>query len=287
MEYDPVTNAFVGDDHVGLPQVMWHITDICALKCPYCFSTKSGLDTPIEHLEPTADRLKHLGVLKVDFGGGEPVSYARFDKAVDLCEQRQMHSTVTTSGAISPRSRGWLLANQQRFARVIVSIDGTSPIHDRLRGRLGAFDDAFGLMAALLDQGANVRVNTVLTSAVTEDVLTDLKQALEQAGLAEWCLIQPHPSNAKPNFEEYAIHDARFRALVSSARGAVGGRTKLIERPRSAYVGYWTLHPWGRMRPQTTGPEDGEGFHLLQVSLEEALRELGKVPIKVPTETRR
>ena len=283
MEYDPVTNTFAGDRHVGLPQVMWHITDVCALTCPYCFSTKSGLNTPAEHLKPTADRLKQLGVLKVDFGGGEPVSYDRFGEAVDLCEQREMHLTVTTSGVISPRSRGWLLANHERFARVIVSIDGTLPIHDRLRGRLGAFQDALRILTQLLELGADVRVNTVVTSAATREMLTELQQTLETEGLPEWCLIQPHPSNAKPNFENHAIGDATFRDLIASARKSSNGETQIIERPRSAYVGYWTLHPSGRMRPQTTGHEDGEGFHLLEVGVEAALHKLSKVPIKVPT----
>ncbi|QIY93804.1 radical SAM protein [Streptomyces sp. S1D4-11] len=284
MEYNPDANTFSGNHHIGLPQVMWHITDVCALTCPYCFSTKSGLGTPFEHLEPIAERLKQIGVLKVDFGGGEPVSYDRFSEAVDLCERRNMHLTVTTSGVISPRSRRWLLENQGRFARVIVSIDGTSMIHDRLRGRIGAFQDALGIMTDLLNLGAKVRVNTVLTSVITREVITNLQHALEAELLPEWCLIQPHPSNAKQHFESYAIEDVNFRTLVACVREASNNETKVIERPRSAYVGYWTLHPGGRMRPQGTGAEDGEGFHLLEASFEEAMRELSKVPVKVPTE---
>lgn len=284
MEYNADANTFSGNHHVGLPQVMWHITDVCALTCPYCFSTKSGLGTPFEYLEPITERLKQIGVLKVDFGGGEPVSYDRFDKAVDLCEQRNMHLTVTTSGVISPRSRRWLLENQERFARVIVSIDGTSIIHDRLRGRIGAFRDALEITTDLLSLGAKVRVNTVLTSVITREVIKNLQRILEAELLPEWCLIQPHPSNAKQHFDSYAIEDVNFRTLVAWVREESNNETKLIERPRSAYVGYWTLHPGGRMRPQGTGSEDGEGFHLLDASLEEAMRELSKVPIKVPTE---
>ncbi|MFF4729977.1 radical SAM protein [Streptomyces mirabilis] len=284
MEYNADANTFSGNHHLGLPQVMWHITDVCALTCPYCFSTKSGLGTPFEYLEPIAERLKQIGVLKVDFGGGEPVSYDRFGEAVDLCERRNMHLTVTTSGVISPRSRRWLLENQERFARVIVSIDGTSMIHDRLRGRIGAFRDALGIMTDLLGLGAKVRVNTVLTSVITREVITNLQRTLEAELLPEWCLIQPHPSNAKEHFESYAIEDVNFRTLVAWVREESNSETKVIERPRSAYVGYWTLHPGGRMRPQGTGAEDGEGFHLLESSLEEAMRELGKVPVKVPTE---
>jgi MoaA/NifB/PqqE/SkfB family radical SAM enzyme len=284
MQYDPRTNTFSGDNHVGLPQVMWHITDLCALTCPYCFSTKSRLGTPFENLEPTADRLKQLGVLKVDFGGGEPVSHERFGKAVDLCEAREMNLTVTTSGVISPRSRSWLIENHQRFARVIVSIDGTSLIHDRLRGRIGAFKDALELMVELISRRANVRVNTVVTSVITRDVIAEMRQTLEAEGLPEWCLIQPHPSNAKPQFDDYAIDDSIFAGLTNWVRESSNPVTKVIERPRSAYVGYWTLHPYGRIRPQSNGPEDGQGFHILETSLEEALHELGKVPIKVPTE---
>ncbi|MFF1683491.1 radical SAM protein [Streptomyces sp. NPDC058256] len=284
MEYDPDANTFSGAPHTGLPQVMWHITDVCALTCPFCFSTKSGLGTPHKYLEPIAERLKQIGVLKVDFGGGEPVSYERFAEAVDLCERRSMHLTVTTSGVISPRSRRWLLENHERFTRVIVSIDGTSMVHDRLRGRIGAFDDAMGVMTDLLDLGAKVRVNTVLTSVLTQEVLTDLQHALEEKCLPEWCLIQPHPSNAKEYFDTYAVEDTSFRTLVARVHEESDAETKVIERPRSAYVGYWTLHPGGRMRPQQTGAEDGKGFHLLEVSLEEAMLELNKVPVKVPTE---
>ncbi|MFJ8967048.1 radical SAM protein [Lentzea sp. NPDC102401] len=284
MEYDPDTNAFSGTYHVGLPQVMWHITDVCALTCPYCFSTKSGLGTEVDKLEPIVDRLKQLGVLKVDFGGGEPVSYSQFGEAVDLCEQRRMHLTVTTSGVISPKSRGWLLTNHNRFARVIVSMDGTSLIHDRLRGRIGAFREALALLVDLIGDGAKVRVNTVITSAVTREVMGGLQRELDSVGLSEWCLIQPHPSNAKPTFEDFAIEDAKFRDLVASVRGTRREEMKVIERPRSAYVGYWTLHPGGQMRPQTTGPEDGVGFHILEASYEQAMLEIGKVPVKVPTE---
>ncbi|MEU2103501.1 radical SAM protein [Nocardia sp. NPDC019255] len=284
MEYDPVTNSFFGDHHVGLPQVMWHITDVCALACPYCFSTKSHLSTPVEYLNSIAEKLKQLGVLKVDFGGGEPVSYRHFGEAVDMCERRNMHLTVTTSGVISPSSRRWLLANHRRFARVIVSIDGTSFIHDRLRGRIGAFQDAIEILTSLHNLGAKVRVNTVLTSAVTREVVANLQRKLEAEDIPEWCLIQPHPSNAKPRFEDYAIGNDAFRELADWVHENSGNAIKVIERPLSAYVGYWTLHPSGRIRPQGYGTEEGEGFYLLGVDVREALRELGKVPIKVPTD---
>ena len=82
MRYLPEVNAFAGSDHDGLAQVMWHVTDACPLSCPYCFATKSGRAVRAGDIDELASVLAKLGVLKVDIGGGEPLTRVTIGMAV-------------------------------------------------------------------------------------------------------------------------------------------------------------------------------------------------------------
>lgn len=138
-------------------------------------------------------------------------------------------------------------------------------------------------MTDLLNLGAKVRVNTVLTSVITREVITNLQHALEAELLPEWCLIQPHPSNAKQHFESYAIEDVNFRTLVACVREASIMRQKLSnahDLPMSA-IGRCTLGAdatpgdWGRRRrgiPSPGGKFRGSNARTQQSSCQSSYR---------------
>jgi molybdenum cofactor biosynthesis enzyme MoaA len=261
VKYRAEANEFEGDGHDGLAQVMWHVTDVCPLSCPYCFATKTSQSVEPAEIGPLCQVLHELGVLKVDIGGGEPMTFRHLPQVVESLSGLDIETTITTSGTGTHRQLDWLLGNLHIFSRVIISIDGPESIHDSLRGRKGSYLAAIELVRQVAASPVGrLRVNTVITPQLLNDsVLIALASDLAPRGPLEWCLIQPHEANATAGFSRYAVSDSDFSSAVRRAQVAIAGPSvpvSLVSRSRNDYTGYWVLYPDRSLRQHTDGPED-------------------------------
>jgi MoaA/NifB/PqqE/SkfB family radical SAM enzyme len=264
-----VLNRMAGDG--VLSSVIWHITDRCPLSCPYCFSTKTRAEVAPEEVEPIATALADLATLKVDISGGEPLISPVLPLVFSALERRSIHMTITTSGRASDRARQWLIDRSAAFARVIVSIDGGSTLHDALRGHPETHAGAVRLARDAVSHGARVRINTVVTRPLVQHPtgLADLAEAVRLTDVQEWLLIQPHPANEKPEFRQNAISTSCFQDFVSDAECRIQGMwrdrpipVRLMVRTASRYSKYWILYPDGVLRRHTSGSADTAGIPL-------------------------
>lgn len=150
------------------------VTENCNLRCVSCACwqerTRSELTT--DEWRSVLDQLADLKFLKVNFTGGEPL--LRRD-AIDLMQHASrvgipdIHLNTNAIRLTDPVLDRVLNAGVRSFN---VSVDGpTAGIHDRIRGRDGAFDTTMrhlrGLIARRARLGLKVRMNfTVLQSNV-------------------------------------------------------------------------------------------------------------------------
>ena len=256
VKYNPLRNEFdevLDKEEIILPQLVWHITDVCPLCCPYCFATKSQKETSKSQIDQYIKLFEILGIQKIDISGGEPLTYKRLPYVVEELKKLFINITITTSGTAKPIIRQWLLNSLKDFSRVIVSLDGSSQkIHDKLRGRDGTFNKLVELVFDMKEaKYPNVRINTVVTKHLLEEEscyrLTELINVLTPK---EWCLIEPHPSNKKENFEEYAVTREQFSNICDAIQhisSKINLNSNIIKRTVDNYCRYWVLLPDGKV----------------------------------------
>ena len=289
--YDPVTNEFspVGERVSVLPQVMWHVTDRCPLRCPYCFASKTELDTDIAKLEHVIATFRALGVQKVDIAGGEPLVWRELPTTIHTLVNNSFSLTLTTSGVGSEANRRWIVDQAGLFTRIIVSIDGpTNAEHDSLRRFPGAFAAAGDLINRLhRAEYTSLRINTVLVKPMNElETLKRFAAAISALRPQEWCIIQPHPANQKPAFKEFALESAAFlyaiEELTKTAKSEQFTIGRIISRTTGQYAGYWVLYPDGVLRRHTVGPEDCAAMSIFETPIGQMIATIQQYGYVVP-----
>jgi radical SAM protein with 4Fe4S-binding SPASM domain len=166
---------------------VWQVTLRCDLACRHC-STRAGRARPDELTTAEAldlvDQMADLGVLEVTLIGGE--AYLRDDWAdiVRAIRGHGMECSIVTGGRGFTPER----ARQAREAGVMsvsVSIDGTLPTHDALRGVSGSHAAALASMANLAAAGVQVSANTQINRRNRRE-LPVIFEAVAAAGARSW-----------------------------------------------------------------------------------------------------
>lgn len=268
----------------GIPHVMWHITDICPLACPYCFAAKTEVGLPVQFIENISDALLALGVQKVDLSGGEPLAYDFLEEVCVNLWSRGIHTTLTTSGVGKKKNKQFLIGNSNRFARLIFSLDGYAKDHDEIRRKPGAWNDAVNLVGMIdsSDRKRMCRVNTVITKQYYENKWSrKLAPVVDAMGVNEWCLIQPHPANQKDEYLEYALDHQSFLLAVGEIRQAVSN-VEVITRENSLYSTYWNVQPNGFLQQHTDGSNDDKKISLLSNDINVIKKMVAQTTTSVP-----
>ena len=289
MKYCPKDNIFLSQDGplaMGvIPHVMWHITDICPLACPYCFAPKTETGLPGEFIEQIAEKLLALGVQKVDISGGEPLAYDFLEEVCINLWSRGIHTTLTTSGVGKQKNKNFLISNSNRFARLIFSLDGYGDDHDNIRRKTGAWNNALSLIR-MIDASSRkniCRINTVVTKQYYENKWTrKLGPSVDAMGVKEWCLIQPHPANQKDQYIEYALEHRDFQSVVDDSRQLISS-TEIITRDNSLYSTYWNIQPNGFLQQHTDGKDDRKKISLLSNDIDLVKQMIAQSTTFVPT----
>lgn len=247
--YDALSNTFCGRSQYSnhLAQVMWHITNVCKLDCKFCFSKFIRGDScalSAEQVDRSIMLFKKLGVLKVDISGGEPLLSDLLPYIVESCVESGIAVTLTSSGSGNNQNIEWIKDNWKKFARIILSLDGTETVHNDLRGRGFAYQNFNSFYKELITCGCNrVRVNTVVTKQLLEDNSALIDLMLELAP-QEWCCIEPHPANKSSTFDDVAISTPDFREFIGKCQTRLERSSiQFLFRTREDYASYWTLYP--------------------------------------------
>ncbi len=164
------------------------LTENCNLRCISCNCWRENTlgELTTQEWKHVIDQLVELKILKANFTGGEPL--IRPD-AVDILAYAQSkgitHLHLNTNGIrLTPaKTRDVLDAGVRSFN---ISVDGPNGlVHDRIRGRLGAFDTTVSNLKDLLrlreTYGLKVRMNfTVMRANVDQlPAIAELAQRLK------------------------------------------------------------------------------------------------------------
>lgn len=127
------------------PVVVWNITRRCNLSCMHCYSDSCNQnydgELSFEECKGVIDDLADFGVPAVLLSGGEPMIRQDFFSLARYAAKRGLPFTLSTNGTLLSRPAVFSL-RQMACRYVGISLDGIGKVHDKFRGRVGAFERA-------------------------------------------------------------------------------------------------------------------------------------------------
>jgi radical SAM protein with 4Fe4S-binding SPASM domain len=193
LDAEPSPSGATAEEHAHLLTVYWICTQACNLRCTYCYqdatvarahelSTAEGMDL--------VDQAAEAGATSFIFTGGEPFSRRDLLELARHSKARGMQTNVITNGHFVTPSRAVDVATT--FDRITVSLDhGIPEHHDRFRGD-GSWKRAARAIDLLLDAGATVDVNSVVSQAGLADV-GELLKFVRRRQVAEHRIVPQYP----------------------------------------------------------------------------------------------
>ncbi len=123
---------------LGFPKpthTVLRLTYRCNLKCSFCRIHRAP---PVEELSEKSlreliDALARLGVVFLNFTGGEPLLREDICRLAQRAQKNSMYTILTTNGTLVNKKNA--LELRKNFNVIRVSIDGPQKIHDSIRGR--------------------------------------------------------------------------------------------------------------------------------------------------------
>ncbi len=127
------------------PIVVWNFTRRCNLSCMHCYADShdeayTGELTTREG-KALLDDLAEFGVPTVLFSGGEPLTRPDLFELASYARDKGLRCILSTNGTlITPEAARNI--QDCGFSYVGVSLDGVGPVHDKVRGKKGAYEAA-------------------------------------------------------------------------------------------------------------------------------------------------
>jgi len=130
------------------------LTYACNLRCAMCGQWGEGGSskyyTPeilsrrlsLSDIEAVVKDLSRRAILPpaVTLFGGEPLLFSDIIGVISLIKKAGMRVNIITNGTLLPRHARDIVA--AGLDEIIFSLDGPPPVHDRVRGREGVFEEA-------------------------------------------------------------------------------------------------------------------------------------------------
>ena len=234
-----------------------HITDLCNLKCSYCFLSSdrtkgntmedSTIDLFIQKLTNVVDKY-HINRLNIRFAGGEPL--LKFDVLKDIYSKinnkfrYKLHITYSIISNLTNITSEVVSFLIQNDISIGFSIDGIGDFNNinRLMKNGG---DSFSLIQKnidlLIDAGVNKMGALVVVSDNNLDGLLDLVHFFVEKRLSYRLSIV---RNAKFNYEKAIVVFNEIRKLTSSDLYPVSSSSSLVAQIFVSSVTE-SLHPAG------------------------------------------
>lgn len=170
------------------------LTNICDLKCHFCYAPKNKDTFSYSELQHLLKELDKLGVLEVTFGGGEPLIYPKFHKLCSwVWNNTKLGISFTTHGhLINKELVNKLIGN---ISNMRISIDGIEPRYSQIRGR-PLHDLIYKIN--LINGSIPFGINCVITEGEVSQSEEVIKLAIELGAMN--VLLIPCHNNGKYSF---------------------------------------------------------------------------------------
>ena len=195
-------------------QVSIALTNICDLKCEFCYAPKNNAFLEFDTLKKWLKELDNNGALGVGFGGGEPTLHKQF---VDICnfihEETSLATTFTTHGHHINDKLLKKIENSVQYIRF--SMDGVYETYESLRKRsFSSFLGALSRVRNTIPFGINYVVNDYTSSQLSSAV-----SIVEEHGGRELLLLPQRQTSKVANIS--SIAEMHLQEFIENYKGPV------------------------------------------------------------------
>ena len=177
------------------PVVVWNCTRRCNLACRHCYSDSSPGRFPELSSDDAAALIAdvaQMGCPALLFSGGEPLVRRDLLDLVAEARSRGLAVTLSTNGTLVTRPVAERLADLG-VRYVGISLDGIGAVHDRFRGRSGAFERSLRGIRALREAGVRAGVRVTLSPPAIA-AMPDLLDLVEREDVGRLCVYHLVPA---------------------------------------------------------------------------------------------
>ena len=146
--------------------VQWMATLDCPLTCGHCLAPadhKGGPEMSLPEVRSLVEQVADAGVDEFLVTGGEPLVREDLPEVIGLLGQRRVRWSLNTAVMPGREVREAVASHPPSF--VAVSLDGPAKVHDRFRGKVGAFEESLEAIRFFSSlEGCAVAAGTTVTS---------------------------------------------------------------------------------------------------------------------------
>ncbi len=231
------------------PVVIWNLVRRCNLLCKHCYSISGDVDFPGElttdEVFSVMDDLKAFRVPVLILSGGEPLLRPDIYDISRRAKAKGFYVGLSTNGTLIDDEHAGRIA-EIGYDYVGISLDGIGAVHDRFRGKAGAFDESLAAVRRLRKLGVKVGLRFTMTmdNAANLEPLLDLAEAEQVDKIYLSHLVYAGRGNKNRGTDaEWAITRNAMDLLIERALADVKA---------------------GNGREYVTGNNDADGVYLLQ-----------------------
>jgi radical SAM protein with 4Fe4S-binding SPASM domain len=171
------------------PIVVYNCTPQCNLHCLHCYSSSdaSGKDRRLStsQAKQLIDQIADFGCPVLLFSGGEPLLRPDLFELMEYANAKTRRIVLSTNGTlITEQTAKRLAALNLSYAGI--SLDGPCDIHDRFRGRAGAFQETLRGVANCLKYGIRTGFRFTMTRHNIEHIPA-IFEAAKENGVKRIC----------------------------------------------------------------------------------------------------
>jgi len=198
------------------PVVVWNATRRCNLHCMHCYSDSHNREYPGELTTDEGLRLiddvAGFGAPTMIFSGGEPLKRPDIFQLAAHARRRGLRCVLSTNGTLISAAAAERIRDAG-FAYVGISLDGLREVHDKVRGKKGAFDEALAGIRRCRDLGVKVGVRFTLHRK-NADQLAGVLDLLESENIPRFCMYHLAYAGRGDRIRKYDLDPDETRAAV-------------------------------------------------------------------------
>lgn len=172
------------------PLVVWNTTNRCNLSCRHCYLNAEDREYEQELTNAEARAfIEDIAAMQCPvllFSGGEPLLRKDLFELAAYAKSLGLRPVLSSNGTLITPEMAQKLA-EAGFQYVGVSIDGLEEVHDRFRGRKGAFRDAIQGLKNAAAAGLKIGVRFTVNADNVQD-LPGVIDYVAEAGIPRFCM---------------------------------------------------------------------------------------------------
>jgi len=202
--------------------VQWLVTFSCNLRCPFCeASAGDARDDELTTIEgrELIDDLAGMGVKRLLFSGGEPLTRADVPELMAHARGRRLSLGLVTNGFLVGQL--WSRLRGLDLYLYFTSLDGTRAEHDAQRGE-GAFEHALDGLRRVASAGTPTRIVNTVVQPTNIDSLPRLRDIVRESGATRWHLTPLARVGRADTGHREILSATQLRRLVDFVREGDG-----------------------------------------------------------------